>query len=393
MSLGEFAQWLNVASADGHISDEEVIALLEKARLLHVDEASAKLLIEQKRQQFILNQGTCPVCEHPLGEATLTMLCPNCKADLTAVRAKYTAGGGLQVYVQQVEDSIAALSSIHIPSKVSAKSFDHGAFAAAVSNAEKSVSHLQTLYGASNEVATTCLSYRSRIEASRASYNKAVNRARYGWIIPVVGLALLFGAAITFYLISSSTSTQQRSSMVAEFNRLINQKEFDQAERLYETMRAQKIPEALAEKTFTRDGASSSIPEYETWIMNGRFKKWSEPLLGKIDSSINARRYDSAYAVLKVLQSEFRSYPTTNSEQGLYGEECTSKIIDEIIEVVENQMFDNELQNGTFEDAMRVLSRVSSSERRRTLLEHAQSYLTETNRLDEARRIKEMLLE
>lgn len=383
MSLGEFTQWLNVASADGHISDEEIIALLEKARLLHVDEPSARLLIEQKRQKFLLNQGTCPVCEHPIREATLTMLCPNCKADLTAVRAKYIAGGGLQAQAQQVEDAISALASIYIPSKVSAKRFDHGAFAAALSKAEKSVSHLQTFYGESSEVATEYVSYRSSIEASRAKYKKAVNRARFGWIIPVSGLVLLFGASITSYLISSSTSTQQRSAMVAEFNRLISQREYDQAERLYETMREQKIPQALAEKTFARDGTTSVIPEFETWIMNGRFWKWFEPLRGKIDSSINARRYDSVYAVLNVLYSGVRWYPTTNSDQGLYGTECTWKIIDDITEVAENQMFDNELQIGTVEDAMRVLSRVSSSERRRKLLEHARSYLTETNRLDE----------
>jgi hypothetical protein len=54
-------------------------------------------------------------------------------------------------------------------------------------------------------------------------------------------------------------------------------------------------------------------------------------------------------------------------------------------------MFDYELQNGKLDVALKILSKVSDSPRRKAMLEHALEYLKETNRPNDAAQVSALL--
>jgi hypothetical protein len=67
------------------------------------------------------------------------------------------------------------------------------------------------------------------------------------------------------------------------------------------------------------------------------------------------------------------------------------RMIEDVREATENRMFDYELQNGKLDVALKILSKVSDSPRRKAMLEHALEYLKETNRPNDAAQVSALL--
>jgi hypothetical protein len=393
MSMSEFNRWLDIAASDGVISGDEERALIERAQALGIDDASATLLIEHRRQRAAAEPPKCPSCRQPLTDAEVTLICPNCKADIGAVRGRNTEASGIISLLNSTEDAVTAVASIHIPKAIKAKSPLHGVFVQTLAKADSAVSKLERHYGANPMVVEMSQAYRVRLAELDNNYKTASKRAGRRFIVPLMIGLVVISAIVGFYFYTAESQKSRVSYLTSEFDRFIAQKKYDSAEAIYKIMRSEKIEAAMKNKTFESNGSITKIPELYTVLMNEKALNWLNPIVEKLQQYSEGGPYDSCYVLLKKLDTEWRSYPTTNSELGRYGEDNTLAVIEDLRETTENRMFDYELQNGTLAEALKILSKVTASDRRKVMLQHAVEYLRETNRIDDAAQVASLLRE
>jgi hypothetical protein len=388
MSISEFHRWLEIAASDGLISKDEEKALLDRAAVLGLDHATATLLIEQRRQRA----PRCPGCNLPLTQADILLVCPNCGADTGSVKGKSKDGGGIIDQLNKTEDAITALASLHIPKAVKSNSPLHSTFAQLLAEAEQAVSQLETRYNVNPTIVEMSEKYRAKLRDLDGKYQASSKHGSRRLFLPIIIGVTVLAACFSFYFYNQTTQESRSKYLKAEFNRFIDQKNYDSAMIVYQIMRSENVEEAYIEKIYARGNDTTRIPELLTIIMNRKALDWLNPIVAGLEKYSEGGPYDSCLALLKKIDLEWRSYPTTtDSDDGLVGDDNTLKVISEIREVIENRMFDYELQNGTISEALKILSKVTDSHRRKAMLEHALEYLKETNRPNDASQISALL--
>jgi hypothetical protein len=391
MSISEFSRWLDIAASDGIITAEEESALLDRANALSIDDSSARLLIEQRRQLAASEPPKCPKCKHRLSEADVTLVCPNCQSDIGSVKLKGSESGGIIDLLNKAENAVTALSSVHIPKVVKSKSPLHAEFANLLAKADSAVSQLERHYGVNPMVVEMSQTYRTKLASIENCYKAASKRGGRSVYLILATAAVVLSAVLGLIVYRSNTNESRAKLLNTEFNRLIAQEKFDSAMVVYQIMRDENIPEAYHDELFVKDGDTTRIPELQTVIMNGKALAWLNPIIDDLQKFSEGGPYDSCYVLLKRLDAEWRSFPTTNSEDGLHGDANTMRMIEDVREATENRMFDYELQNGKLDVALKILSKVSDSPRRKAMLEHALEYLKETNRPNDAAQVSALL--
>jgi hypothetical protein len=392
MSMSEFNRWLDIAAGDGVISGDEERALIERARALDIDDASATLLIEHRRQRAAAEPPKCPSCRQPLTDAEVTLICPNCKADIGAVRGKNNEAGGIIQLLNRTEDAVTAVASIHIPNAVKTKSPLHGAFVQTLAKADSAVSMLERYYGVNPMVVEMSQAYRAKLSGLETNYRSACKRGRRRLVIPLISGVVLFASALGYYLYSSKAKETRAQFLSAEFRRLIGNKSYDSATAVYLMMRQENVPRAYEERVIVYDGDTTKIPEDHLTLMNGKLEKWLVPIIKKLERYSKGGPYDSCYALMSKLEQEWRDYPSVGKD-GAPGEGNTLGIVNRFREITEDDMFLHELHNNDISQALNIVAKVVDSERRRAMLQHALEYLRETNRNDDAAQVSALLRE
>jgi hypothetical protein len=392
MSVSEFYRWLEIAGGDGTINKDEENALLDRALALGLDRSSAILLIEQRRQRAAIEPPKCPACNEGLSPVEVVFVCPSCGADIGSVKARQKDVGGVVNQLNKAEDAIAALASLHIPKALKSDSPLHKEFTQLQAQAERAVSQLETRYKVNPIIAEMSGKLRAKLVELDTRYQAAIKNGSRRIVLPIAVGLMLLGGGIAFFLYNQTAKESRSKDLYAEFNRLIDQKKYDSAMDVYQTMRSEQVAEAYREKVFVRGNDTTRIPELLTIIMNRKAIDWLDPIVSKLEKYSDGGPYDSCYVLLKKIDSEWRSYPTTtDSDDGLVGDDNTMKVISEVREVIENRMFDYELQNGKITEALRILSKVTDSSRRKAMLAHALEYLKETNRPNDAAQVSALL--
>jgi hypothetical protein len=300
-------------------------------------------------------------------------VCPNCQSDIGSVKLKGSESGGIIDLLNKAENAVTALSSVHIPKVVKSKSPLHAEFANLLAKADSAVSQLERHYGVNPMVVEMSQTYRTKLASIENCYKAASKRGGRSVYLILATAAVVLSAVLGLIVYRSNTNESRAKLLNTEFNRLIAQEKFDSAMVVYQIMR------------------DENIPELQTVIMNGKALAWLNPIIDDLQKFSEGGPYDSCYVLLKRLDAEWRSFPTTNSEDGLHGDANTMRMIEDVREATENRMFDYELQNGKLDVALKILSKVSDSPRRKAMLEHALEYLKETNRPNDAAQVSALL--